>query len=203
MCICVNKCAREREWGGRKNERKESKMTWEGCDWWGVSKHVDLFRYQRNISFIRMSDFLHLFLYIIYLLKPSISFSLHELKVLLLILIFSSLLVYLFCLSDLFVFSNFICHPSICQCEAQCIDLSKVLCYGVLTRTFSSTYLIYFISQGWGNPWFWLSLKVYTLLNVGSPFLLSREHPQHGQNLEVLCEGLQIVSLWVKHDCLI
>lgn len=146
MCICVNKCAREREWGGRKNERKESKMTWEGCDWWGVSKHVDLFRYQRNISFIRMSDFLHLFLYIIYLLKPSISFSLHELKVLLLILIFSSLLVYLFCLSDLFVFSNFICHPSICQSEAQCMDLSKVLCYGVLTRTFSSTYLIIYFS---------------------------------------------------------
>lgn len=61
----------------------------------------------------------------LYLPKPSISFSLHKLKVFFLLnLIFSSLFVYLFCLSDLFVFSNYISRPSVCQSEAQCMDLS-------------------------------------------------------------------------------
>jgi len=50
VCICVNRpiCERERR---EKERKKESEMTWEGCDWWGVSKHVDLFRYHREHLF--------------------------------------------------------------------------------------------------------------------------------------------------------
>ncbi len=54
VCVCV--WERLREW-------KESEMTWEGCGCRGVSKHADLFRYQRNIYFIWMNDFLYRFLY--------------------------------------------------------------------------------------------------------------------------------------------
>ncbi len=89
VCVC------ETEW-------KESEMTWEGCGCRGVSKHADLFRYQRNIYFIWMNDFVTFYIWL-YLHEHLNSFSLlHKLKLWLsihLIFIFFSLLanhVYLF-----------------------------------------------------------------------------------------------------------